>query len=176
MRSKKFIRDLYALAKRNSVYPINPDDSEEYIIDDRVAVEMAPIAGKDNYIHFVSIRALTPGNRHGSVAMKKIFDLVDKNNIILLGRILPYHTQDISKDKLRAWYLKFGCKPVDPQNEDGLWVRYPPGSSEVPIEIDTLTEYKIIKGFSETDFSDRVNFIKYTTVIAAILLLLLNVK
>ena len=176
MQSENFIKDLYSLSKRTSRFPINPDDTEEYIIDDRVAVEMVPIPGKVNYIHFVSIRSLSPGNKHGTAAMKKIFDLADKNQVILLGKILPYHTHNMPKEKLRSWYIKFGCKPMDIKNEDGLWVRYPQGSIEQPIKIDKITEYKILKGLSNTDFNDRVSFTKHGLVVIAILILLLNIK
>jgi len=165
--SNKFMSDLYSLAKQTSQYAINPDDDEEFIIDDRVAVEMAPIPGKDNYIHFVSIRALQPGKKHGSIAMKKVFQLVDDNNIVLVGRIIPYHTQDVTKEELRKWYIKFGAKPHDPANEDGLWFRNPKNSqNKAPLSLDPLTKFKIERGFSNADFTDRVRFLKIISLSA----------
>jgi hypothetical protein len=162
--------DLYLLAEQSSKFAINPDDIEEFIIDNKVAIEMSPIPGKDNYVHFVSIRALQPGKKHGSMAMKKVFQLVDENNIILLGRILPYHTKDVSKEALRSWYIKFGAKPINPSDEDGLWVRYPNKNKSLTISIDPLTKFKIERGFSDTDFNDRVRLVKFVSlVIVAVL-------
>jgi hypothetical protein len=168
--SAKFMSELHSLAEQSSKFAINPDDLEEFIIDDKVAIEMSAIPGKDNYVHFVSIRALQSGKKHGSVAMKKVFQLVDDNNIILLGRILPYHTKDVSKDDLRKWYIKFSCKPMNPSNEDGLWVRFPNENKSLAISIDPLTKFKIEKGFSDADFSDRVKFVKFISLAIAIVL------
>ena len=161
--------DLYLLAKQTSQHAINPDDDEEYIVDDRVAVEMSPIPNKDNYIHFISIRALQPGKKHGSIAMKKVFQLVDDNNIILLGRIIPYHTQDVTKDELRKWYIKFGCKPHDPNNEDGIWFRNPKNRQNTNISLDPLTKFKIEKGFSDADYTDRVSVLKIISLVVLVL-------
>lgn len=169
--------DLYTLAKQTSKFPINPDDSEEFIIDDRVALEMTPIDGKDDYIHFISIRALQPGKKHGSIAMKKIIKLVDDNNITLLGKIIPYHTQDISKSDLRKWYIKFGCKPLDPSNKNGIWIR--PAKNQIPtVDIDPITKFKIEKGLSNIDYIDRIRCIKIAsiTIIAVLLVYLLRTK
>lgn len=163
--SDKFMSALFDLAKNSSMHAINPDDEEEFIIDDKVAIEMTPISGKDNYIHFISIRALHPGKNHGSVAIKKIFKLVDDNNIILLGKVMPYHTQDITKENLRKWYRKFDCRPLDPSNEDGLWIRTPRNNkNNVIITLDPLTKFKIERGFSEADFIDRIQLVKYLAI------------
>ena len=168
--SAKFMMDLFLLAKQSSKYAINPDDDEEFIIDDKVAVEMSPISENDNYVHFVSIRALHPGKKHGSAAMKKVFQLVDNNNIILIGRIIPYHTQDVTKEDLRKWYIKFGCRPLDPSNEDGLWVRNPKNQKHEVISVDPLTKFKIERGFSDADFGDRLRFIKVISIVVMLVL------
>ncbi len=146
--------ELLQLANATSLFGVNPDDSEEFIIDDSVAVEMHPLAEDPNYIHFVSIRALNPEKGHGSKAMKKVLELASKNNITLIGRVIPYHTKNMSKEKLCRWYKKLGCEPVDPNNEDGLWVRAPYGG-RTPIKIGLLTKIRILNGYSEEDFLGR---------------------
>jgi hypothetical protein len=150
----KFIADLLRLANSTSKFGINPDDEEEYIIDDAVAIEMHPVSDNPSYIHFISVRALDPSKGHGSRAMKKVMDLIDKNAITLLGKIIPYHTQDLSKEKLRSWYRKMDCHPLDPANEEGLWVRAP-GGGHTNIKIGPITTYKILNGYSEDDYLGR---------------------
>lgn len=148
--SRQFIDDLHELAKNTSKFAINPDDDEEYIINDSVALEMTPLT--DHWVHFISIRALNPGKGSGSAAMASVMKLVDKRKINLIGKIIPYDTKVISKEKLRSWYLKFGCKPANPRNPDGIWVRIanPKTMTEIKL-IDKKVFGKINKGLSDFD-------------------------
>jgi len=146
--------ELLELAQATSQFGINPDDEEELIIDDSVALEMRPLSEADNYIHFISVRALNPGKKQGSTAMSKVLHLVDKNKITLVGRIIPYHTKILSKENLRMWYRKMGCTPADPSDEDGLWVRAPGGGHE-DINIGSIAKYKVLNGLSDDDYLER---------------------
>ena len=148
--SKQFMKDLGELAEKTSRFGINPDDDEEYIINDLVAVEMVPVT--DHWVHFISIRALDPGKGSGSKAMASVISLVDKRRINLIGKIIPYDTKVVSKKKLRAWYSKFGCKPVNSKNPDGIWIRVanPEKMNEIK-SIDKKIFSKIDKGLSDFD-------------------------
>lgn len=147
--------ELASMAHSSSRFGVNPDDDEEFIIDNAVAIEMHPLPDNPFYIHFISIRAVDPKNGHGSKAMNKVMKLVDKNQITLVGRIIPYHTQDLSKEQLRKWYKKVGCHPVDASNEDGLWVRAPYGKKVIPT-LGFSSKYKVLNGLSETEHKERI--------------------
>lgn len=142
--------DLHELAEKTSRFAINPDDDEEYIINDLVAVEMVPLT--DHWVHFISIRALDPGKGSGSMAMVSVLKLVNKRKINLIGKIIPYDTRIVSKEKLRSWYSRFGCKPVNSKNPDGIWIRVinPKEMNEIE-KVDKKTFAKIDKGLSDFD-------------------------
>jgi len=146
---------LYHLAKMSSRFAINPDDDEEFIINDSVAVEMVPITS--NWVHFISIRALRPGEGSGSDAIKSVMGLADEVNINLIGKIIPYDTKVASKEKLRSWYRKYKCKPISETDPDGLWARVanPITISEIQ-SLDQKSLNKIHKGLSDYD-DDFIN-------------------
>jgi len=173
---KKFMDDLYSLASSSSRLGINPRDDEEFIINNSVALEMKPLPKIDNWVHFISIRALEPGKGDGSRAMNKIIKLVDKNRIFLIGRINPYDTKIATKKDLQDWYLKYRCKPLD--ELDGIWIRSPEGVefSSLP-PMDSITKRKIREGLSDYDYAEKI-FIKriivYSIVLTTILLIYRN--
>jgi len=151
---------LHELAEKTSRFAINPDDDEEFIINDLVAIEMAPIT--DNWIHFISIRSLNPGKGSGSDAMASVMKLVDERKVNLIGKVIPYDTKVLSKEKLRSWYLKFGCRPMKSNDPDGLWIRIvnPLIVHEIK-ELDKETTKKINKGLSDydDDFYNKKNLL-----------------
>ncbi len=163
--------ELLQLANSTSDFGVNPDDNEEYIIEDAVAVEAHPLPENPNYVHFISIRSLAPSKGYGSRAMGKVMELADNNSIILVGRIIPYHTQNLSKRKLRDWYRKMGCRPSNPRDEDGLWVRAP-GGGHININIGKVSKFKVLNGLSEQEFSERKYF--FVTLFAVGLLFFLK--
>jgi hypothetical protein len=151
-KSKKFLASLLELAGNTSRSAINPDDQEEMIIDDSVALEMEPI--DNEWVHFLAIRALNPGSGQGSSAMKKVMRLVDNNEVYLVGKIRPYDTKIASKEQLRKWYLKFGCKPLDPNNEDGLWIRIPKDKPYKEPVLSPVWDHRINRGYSLSDYEE----------------------
>ena len=167
MTARSFLGDLHDLARRTSIHPINPDDEEEYIINNNVALEMVEVPTRPDIIHFVSIRALDPAKGHGTGAMKKIFDLVDKNEVILVGKIMPYHTKDMPVKPLRDWYRKHGCRPVDPTREDDLWYR---SKKSTDLNLDAQTLYKIRQGLSNEDYKEKLKFNKVVIFISIALI------
>jgi len=155
----KFMKDLFSLAKTTSQFSINPDDDEELVVDDCIAVEMEPI--DDNWVHFLSIRALDPGKGTGTAAMKKIFQLVDDSKVNLIGKVRPYDSGHLGKESLRKWYRKFGCHPLHENNPDGIWVRVLNSSA---VDLDSATKFRIHQGLSGEDLQERFNFYKIIAI------------
>lgn len=151
------------LARSTSQFAINPEDDEEFIINDAVAIDMRPLPDREDYVHFISVRAVNPGKGAGSAAMAKVMDLVDKCGITLVGKIIPYHTKDMDAKTLRNWYRKMGCHPADPNNEEGLWVRGP-GGTIANVNLGAYSRYKVLNGLSNEESRERLLF--YIIVIA----------
>lgn len=157
MSSVTFLHKLHELAARTSATPINPEDNEEYIVDDCVAFEMEALSDPQ-WIHFVSIRAVNAGKGDGSKALKKVMNLADSCGVYLIGKVIPYNTKDMPKDKLQAWYRKHGCKPFNENNPDGLWFRVPDGSKFRNPRLSLKDRIKVHKGFSGDDLKSHINF------------------
>lgn len=167
--AEKFIEELLLLANSNSEFGINPDDKEEYIIDNSVAIEMHPLYDHPNYIHFISIRSLKPGKGKASSAMKKVLNIADKNKVILIGKIIPYHNKLMTKDSLKKWYRKMGCIPYNPNNEDGIWVRAP-GGGKANIDISLFSKIKVLNGLNESDYLGKKALLFLAVILGFILL------
>ena len=155
---------LEELAHHTSRFAINPEDDEEFIINDAVAIDLRPLPDKEDYIHFVSVRAVNPGNGAGTAAMSRVMDLVDKCGITLVGKIIPYHTKNMDTRSLRNWYRKMGCHPANPNDEDGLWVRGP-GGTKVDVKLGPFSRYKVLNGLSNDESRERLLFYAIAIVI-----------
>jgi len=166
-KAQAYMRNLIQLAHDTSKWGVNPDDVEELVIGDVVALEMEPIS--DDWVHFLSIRAFKPGNGAGSDAMKQVLQLADQLEVYLVGKIRPYDTKAVNKEDLYRWYSKFGSKPLDPSNPDGLWIRIPKGMPHKEPKLDKKILYRIEKGYSLDDYN-VVKKLNSTVVIAIILL------
>ena len=148
--SQQFLDSLMAYASKTSKYAINPDDNEEIILNDTVAVEMVPVT--PNWVHFLSIRALRPQQGDGTVALNKIMKIADDTKINFIGKIRSYDTKAMSKHQLRKWYRKIGGHPLDRTNPDGFWVRIRNETARDEIlSLDKEQLKKIDEGLSDYD-------------------------
>jgi hypothetical protein len=171
--SLKFMHGLESLARNTSKFAINPEDNEEYIINDAVAIDMRPLSDREDYIHFVSVRSVNPGNGAGSAAMKEVMNLVDRCGVTLVGKIIPYHTKDMDTKTLRNWYRKLGCHPANSNNEDGLWVRGP-GGTKVDVNLGYFSRYRVLNGLSNEESRERILF--YVIVLAISIMIYKTVR
>jgi len=152
----RFIKDVLDLAKKTSKSSINPDDTEEIILNNNVATELVPLT--ETWVHFISIRAIKPGRGHGTQALKQILALADRNKVNLIGKIIPYDTKSLSVQKLQAWYKQFKCRPLNPQKVEDLWVRITnPQKQFELLQLSKKDFKKIHNGMSNYDFSFAAN-------------------
>lgn len=168
-KTQVFMKQLLDLAKRTSRWGVNPDDEEELIIGDAVAMEMEPV--DSIWIHFLAIRALDPGGGKGSLVMQQVMKLVDSCGVYLVGKIRPYDTKKVSVKKLRKWYRKFGCKPLNSKNVDGLWIRIPKNRPYMRPNLTKIMRYRINRGYS---FDDYTTMQKRDSILTIAILLLLG--
>lgn len=115
--AKKLISTIYSMGD------INPDNSEEVIIDDCVHVHLMIFGDSDKDVGIKNIEAVEQGMGYGSEVLEIIIDNADELGVNLWVDIQPPIDASpidwaVSIRRLIDWYKRYGF-----QEDGGLWVR-----------------------------------------------------
>jgi hypothetical protein len=157
--SARFLDDVYKWADRTSEIPYNPKE-EEFILYGTIFLELEAVPGKDDWIHFVNIKSAAPGQGVGNQVLAELLTMLDAHKLVLVGKPKPMGTKITPAKQLRKWYRKFGCKPINPDNENGVWIRPPRGicADQIDVSMNPQAHAMVVQGLGTYEYSKRQKF------------------
>jgi hypothetical protein len=129
------------LSAFEAAHPVNPSEPAARLVNGNTSMELHEDPFDPAAVHLQTVQALTPGQGHGTAALKAAADMADQHGVSLTldANPLDKSTAGIPPAKLQETYAKLGFQPTGTDDNGVVSMRREPAAATRPVDIDQPT-------------------------------------